>query len=65
MTLCQVPIVVTETTGEPGLEVVFTDGTTKRYPGLHLDRDVSAQVFARSGAVDRIHGYLPHTQIRE
>lgn len=58
-TLCQVPIVVETTVGESAIDVHFEDGTIERVPGLVLSRDVSAHVFARSGAVTRIHAHVP------
>ena len=58
-TLCQVPIVVETTGGESAIEIHFEDGTIDRVPGLALSRDVSASVFARSGAVVRIHAHIP------
>jgi hypothetical protein len=59
MTLCQVPIVLTVTAGEPRIEVLFANGQTSELPGLRLDDQVSAKVFARSGEVVKIHAFLP------
>ena len=59
MTLCQVPIVVSATSGEATIEVVFSDGTTKEWAGLALNGSVSAEVFARSGVVERIIAQVP------
>ncbi|MBK5266822.1 MAG: hypothetical protein JJE47_05250 [Acidimicrobiia bacterium] len=59
MTFCQVPVVVSATLGEASVEIVFRDGTTKRRPGLGLDRQTSAQVFAPSGEITQIRAHLP------
>jgi hypothetical protein len=59
MTFCQVPVVVSVTSGDAGIEVVFADGTVERHAGLRLDRQTSAKVFARSGEVARINARLP------
>ncbi len=58
-TVCQVPLVVSVTKGEPGVEITFSDGTTTRVDGMRVDRTISAEVFARSGAVELIHARLP------
>jgi hypothetical protein len=63
MTLCQVPVVVTVTDGDPCVEVVLTDGTTTRRPGLHVDKATSAEVFARSGEVAGIHAFVPDAAV--
>lgn len=64
MTLCQVPIVVSATDGNARIEVVLADGTTTLQPGLHVDSQTSAEVFARSGRVQRIHAHVPDSAIR-
>ncbi len=58
MTLCQVPVVVSVTDGEPGIDVVFKDGTTEHVVGCRLDPGISAEIFARSGKITRIHASL-------
>ncbi len=59
MTICQVPVVVSVSSSEPYVEVVFADGTTERHSSLHLDSRTSAKVFGRSGEVAEIHAFLP------
>jgi hypothetical protein len=59
MTLCQVPVVVSVTSGDAGIEVVLADGTVEHHAGLRLDRQTSATVFARSGEVARINARIP------
>lgn len=59
MTLCQVLVVVSTTPGDPAVEIVCSDDTTKYRPGPHLDRQTSAKIFARSGKVTQIRAYLP------
>ncbi len=59
MTICQVPVVVTLTSGEPSIEVFFTDGATSESSGPRLDDRISAKIFARSGEVAQIHAFLP------
>jgi hypothetical protein len=59
MTLCQVPVVVSVTSGDAHVEVFFADGTTRPQPGLVVDRENSAEVFARSGEITRIHAHVP------
>ena len=58
LTMCQVPIVVSQTSGDTFIEVTLVDGTTSRQPGPQLDRTTSAQVFARTGDVAQIHVHL-------
>jgi hypothetical protein len=59
LTLCQVPFVVTATPGDPGVEVVFTDGTKQRTAGLHIDRETSRAIFRRSGEIVRVTAAVP------
>ncbi len=64
LTLCQVPVVVEVTPDEPHVEVRLADGTSRRRPGLRVDRDLSAEVFARSGRVTRISALVLDDTIR-
>jgi hypothetical protein len=57
-TLCQVPVTYTRG-GESSVSVQYADGRDERIPGRSLPEEVSAQVFARSGAVVRIDVRLP------
>ena len=63
MTLCQVPVIVSTTSGDPRVEVTFAEGSTQHVPGLTLDSQTSAKVFARSGEVTLIHAYVPAAAI--
>ncbi len=58
-TVCQVPVIISRTDGEEHVELVFGDGTMQRVAGLRVDRLTSSAVFARTGAVARIHARLP------
>ena len=62
-TMCQVPVVVSATPGEATVELVFADGTTRTRPGLVVDRENSAKVFARSGEITRIHAHVPEAAL--
>jgi hypothetical protein len=64
MTLCQVPVVVTLTTGDARVEIVDADGVSTVRPGLRVDPGTSAAVFARSGEVARIIAHLPAALVR-
>jgi hypothetical protein len=57
MTVCQVPVVVSS--GEAEVEVQFSDGTSRRFEGNAMDTATSAEVFARSGAVELIKARIP------
>jgi hypothetical protein len=63
ITLCQVPVVVSVAHDEPEVTVRFSDGTTRRIPGLALDREVSAEVFRRTGIVEMIEARLPTSML--
>ena len=54
MTLCQVPVIVTVTNGDEGVEIDLTDGRTLRRAGDRLGRDLSASIFGRRGDVQQI-----------
>jgi hypothetical protein len=58
LTVCQVPIVVAFTGGEPHVEVEFADGRIERRPGTRAGRDISAMVFGRTGQVTLIRAAL-------
>ena len=59
LTVCQVPVVVSTTTGPVAVEVTFADGRTERRDGTHVGDDVSAQIFGRTGTVARLDLYVP------
>jgi hypothetical protein len=54
LTVCQVPVIVTETAEDPWVELDLADGRTLRVDGSAVPRSESAEVFARSGVVRRI-----------
>ncbi len=62
-TICQVPVVVSAARAEAHIEIDYSDGRTERRPGLVLDRDTSALVFARSGDVKQIRAYIPAARL--
>lgn len=59
LTVCQVPVVVSVTAGDPSIEVDFSDGRTTRRDGLRLGREISAMLFGRTGEVRLIRAALP------
>lgn len=52
-TVCQVPVVL-HAGAENRIDVQRVDGTTIVFDGLSLDADTSAELFARSGQIERI-----------
>jgi hypothetical protein len=59
MTLCQVPVVVSATSGDPEIEIRRRDGSSSRIPGAHIDPATSAAIFARTGEVTAVHASIP------
>ncbi len=62
-TLCEVPLIVAVTAGEPAIEVVFSDGISERRSGLQLDRATSAAIFARSAEVGHVRAFVPESML--
>jgi hypothetical protein len=62
-TLCEVPLIVSVTEGEPAVEVVRSDGTAERTSGLHVDRATSATVFNRSAEVRQVLAFVPESAL--
>ena len=54
LTVCQVPVVVTETTEHPWVELDLADGRTIRVEGSRIGRRESAAIFGRTGEVRRV-----------
>lgn len=52
-TVCTVPVEI-RTAATNRVHVVRSDGTSLEFDGLFLDRSVSAEIFGRTGAVERI-----------
>ncbi len=63
-TFCQVPVVYERIQGSPRIRVTLADGSTCEQAGAALDASLAAQVFARSGQVDRIHVGVPVQTLR-
>ena len=64
MTVCQVPVIVSAIEGAADAEVLFSDGTSKRFEGNALDGATSSEVFARSGAVELIRARVSVDQLK-
>ncbi len=62
-TVCQVPVVVSVTPDDPHTDVILADGSSRRIPGLRLDQELSAEVFARSGVVTRLCAFVPESAL--
>jgi hypothetical protein len=52
-TYCQVPVVY-RVSEDPGISLHFADGSTRSIRGLTLDPETSAELFRRTGAIDRV-----------
>ena len=57
-TFCQVPIIYTMDEKER-IVVVFKNGQNTSFPGNTIDKEISSEIFTRSGAVERINFYTP------
>jgi hypothetical protein len=53
-TFCQVPVVYERVEGTPRIHIEFSDGSSHQSQGSVLDAKLSAMLFTRSGAIDRI-----------
>ncbi len=62
-TLCQVPVVYERVAAEPAITVEFNDGTSHRHQGVAIDVQVSSDLFARTGRIDRIRVGVPADNI--
>ena len=60
LTVCQVPITVTRTEGAPQIEAELSNGEIVRIEGDSLGRDLSSEIFARTGKVISIRAFVPH-----
>ncbi len=63
LTVCQVPVVVTLTSGEAGVVVGYADGAEDRIEGLCVDAATSRAVFDRTGHVARLTAFIPETAV--
>jgi len=57
-TLCQVPVIYHKGS-ESSMQVSFADGSESVYNGILLPKDLSKELFCRSGKVTRIDVHLP------
>jgi hypothetical protein len=61
-TICQVPVVYRQVAGPGWVHVTFADGTSSEHPGNRLDRQLSADLFSRTGRIEKIQvGIQGHT----
>lgn len=58
LTVCQVPVVVSGSAGEPWVELDLVDGRTVRLDGSAVGPDESTEIFRRSGVVRRVRAFL-------
>ena len=59
VTICQVPVIVSTTSGDPEIEILRRDGSTDRIAGVRIDAATSAQVFGRTGEIHLIRVSVP------
>jgi hypothetical protein len=59
LSVCQVPVVLQATDGDPHIVASAADGTTDRVEGLRLDPDRSREVFDRTGRLARLDVFIP------
>ncbi len=62
-TYCQVPVSYT-TAEEDGINIKFTDGSTRQLNGLKVDAETSGKIFSRSGQIQRISVSLRDKYLR-
>jgi hypothetical protein len=60
LSICQVPITVTRTEGAPQIEAELSRGEILRIDGSSLGRNLSSEIFARTGEVTSIRAFVPH-----
>ena len=53
-TYCQIPVIYT-ISEKACIEVHSKEGTSQTVDGLHLDNNISKQVFSRTGNIVQIH----------
>jgi hypothetical protein len=57
-TLCQTPIILQHSPHRQ-IEIVYADGRREQRQGNRLDQALSAQIFARSGAIQQLVVHTP------
>jgi len=62
-TCCQVPVVY-QFTDNSGLEVQFSDGSSKEFTGNELDEVTTSLIFNREGSIKRILVFLQESSLR-
>ena len=63
LTVCQVPVIVTLTSGEAFVVVGYVDGTQDRIEGLCVDAATSRAIFDRTGRVARLTAFIPEISV--
>ena len=62
-TYCQVPVIYT-IAEEEGLTVNFSNGDTKTFKSLSLDKEISEQVFSRNGEIIQINVHIKSSRLK-
>ena len=62
-TYCQVPVIYT-IAEEEGLSVNFSNGDTKTFKSLSLDKEISEQVFSRNGEIIQINVHIKSSRLK-
>lgn len=62
-TYCQVPIIY-NIAEKDALEVTFSDGSTKQFDSLKIDKETSELIFQRSGKVTQINAQIEKSQLK-
>ena len=62
-TYCQVPVIYT-IAEEDGVSVNFSNGNTKTFKSLNLDKEISEQVFSRNGEIIQINVHIKNSRLK-
>lgn len=62
-TYCQVPIIY-NIKERNALEIIFSDGSTKQFNSLEIDKEISELIFKRSGKVTQINVHIEKSQLK-
>ena len=63
LTVCQVPIVVSQAADAAPIEVVRSDGSAVQIQGVRLGREISEAIFSRAGTIDVVRITVPHSAV--